>query len=121
MWDLLARQAGAFEISTECEVEVDTFAEPRGADFRELILRTQVLTGKPQDSEHIVLPFSQPVAGKCHRFGTAPDHLAERAFALDQIVLVRQRVFHILEGAKRDSVVAGDSSLLLRGADVLCS
>src|SRR5947207_5371835 len=115
---LFPRYAGPFEIAAKREVQVHAFAQAGGADFGQFDFRGETLTGETQDSEHVGMALVELLAAELHAVGAARDHLGQRAFAFAQVVIVGQRVLHVLEGAKRGAGVARGGGFLLGGADI---
>ena len=66
-----------------------------------------------------ILPLFELLAAQLHADGGIRDDLGQRAFAFAQVVIVSERVLHVLEGAQRGAGVAGGGGFLLGGADVL--
>src|SRR5262249_41074483 len=113
--------ACSFVISAEIDIQFDSSTETRGANLCELNLCGEIFSGEAQDGEHVDLALFQLLPTEFYRVGAAGNCVTQGAFALTQIVIVSEGVFHLLKRAQGRAHVAGGGGFLLGGAKILRS
>ena len=121
MRNLFCQRARSFEVTAESEIQIHTFAEAGSADLSELDFRYEIFPGETQDGEHVDLALLELFFAELHRFSTAGNYGAKRAFAFAQIVITGECIFHFLERAQRVAHVSRGRGFLLGGANILRS
>ena len=112
---------GSLEITAESQVQIHALAEAGSADLSELDFRGEIFPGETQDGEHVDLALLELLSAELHRFGTARNSRAKRAFAFAKIVIGGECIFHFLERAQRVAHVTRGGGFLLGGAKILRS
>src|SRR3954468_7386054 len=111
--NLFCQHARSFEVTAEGEIQIYTFTEAGSADLSELDFRYEIFSGKTEDGEHVDLALLEMLSAERHRFSTAGNYGAKRAFAFAQIVITRECIFHFLKCAQRVGYVNRGSGFLL--------
>src|SRR3954470_10514890 len=119
--NLFCQHARSFEITAEGEIQIHTFTEAGSADLSELDFRYEIFSGETQDGEHVDLALLELLSAERHRFSTAGNYSAKRAFAFAQIVITRECIFHFLKRAQRVAYVNRGRGFLLGGTQILRS
>src|SRR3954463_9962784 len=119
--NLFCQHARSFEVTAEGEIQIYTFTEAGSADLSELDFRYEIFSGETEDGEHVDLALLGLLSAERHRFSTAGNYGAKRAFAFAQIVITRECIFHFLKRAQRVAYVNRGRGFLLGGTQILRS